>query len=211
MSRRRAPARRRRGALDDQRDLAEDQSRLRDEEQALQAGLQQAANTDAAVDPFAGLEDGEVLDKLTELGIESDEFGDLEAMLKPFLSTSDMLANHGDDFYDDLSRELLGENLADRVTRFRSYPALCTGPFRVVAQEVDGDPYPGERSDISDLQREAIREVLGKVKVNRESLGDGTFLDALTKIHTSNEVSRPEGDGSGKKGGLFSFIPGVGR
>lgn len=148
----------------------------------------------------------ELLDRLTDTDIESLEFEEIEAMLKPYLSQTQMLASHGDDYYDDLSHELLNENLAERVLSHRKRGRFLTGPFLQVAQEVEGDYTGIIRRPLSEIQREGLRTALVDVRTDRQSLGDGTFFDGITEIHVSSEVHRDDGDGSKSGGGFLSAI-----
>lgn len=151
----------------------------------------------------------ELLDRLRDVDLDSDEYEDLEAILKPYLSSLQMLANHGTDYYGDRANRLLGENLADRIILGRERGRLCTGVFRQIAQDVDGDGFPGERTRFSQLEREAIRQALADVRTSQKSLGDGKFLDALTDIHVSSEVKRESHtDDTSSSGGVFSSLLG---
>lgn len=147
----------------------------------------------------------ELLDRLTDADVESLEFEEVEALLKPYLSQTQMLAAHGEDYYDDLSHELLNENLAERVTAQRKRGRHLTGPFLQVAQEVEGD-YGPIRQPLSEIEREALRSILVQVRTDRQSLGDGTFFDGITEIHVSSEVHRDDGDSGDGGGGLLSSI-----
>lgn len=167
-----------------------------------------ALSRGAIVDPTQQVEPEELLRRLTEADIESEEFDELLAELKPYLSQTQMLASHGDDFYDDLSRELLNENLADRVLAAREHGSLLTGPFLAVALQVEG--YPADaptKKPYSPSGREAVRGALVDVRTDRQSLGDGTFFKGVTEMHVSSEVRREDAkNGEEKRRGLLSAL-----
>lgn len=161
--------------------------------------------------PLVDLRQGggrEILDKLTDLDLESDEYEDLEAIIQPYLPQSQMLADH-DDYYDSLSRELLNENLADRLVTGRERGRLLTGPFLEVALDVEHDGGGPTRTPLGPAQKEALRASIVDARTDRQSL-EGTLLEALTEMHVSSEVHRNTDDeGSNEGGGLISMLPGL--
>lgn len=167
--------------------------------QATAHGLQQG--------PIVDFHDGgpELLDRMTEPDLDSEEFEDLEATIKPFLSRMQMLAAHGEDYYDDLSHELLNENLADRFLAMRDYGRHLSGPFLDVALDTMGENGGPRRDPYSPAEKEALRAALIDVRTDRQSLGDETFFRGVTEMHVSSEVRR-EGNESDSGGGLLSTI-----
>lgn len=195
----------------ERREAIEDEARNREVSSAQAAGVQTAQHHGGgpAIDLLDSLEGTELWDRLTELDLESEEYEGIESILSPFLASSEMLASHDSDYYSVRAQKLLNENLADRVVAGRTYPRLCTGVFRQVAQEVEGDTAGGIRKDLSQSELEAIRAAIEETKTNRASLGDGTFLSAIMEMHVSSEVKRSDEESSGRKSGLLSLIPGV--
>ncbi|MUV57229.1 hypothetical protein SAMN04487947_0440 [Halogeometricum rufum] len=192
---------------DAQRELQQQELDERAEQELERAVTNRGVSDGPAVDVLRDMEPEELLDRLTKTDVESEEYDELVAILKPFLSSSEMLASHDEDYYDDRSRRLLNENLADRVVRGREYPDLCDGVFREIAQDINGDSFPGVRNDWSDAEKEAIRTVLADVRTDRQSLGDGTFFEGLTEMHVSHERLGESKSNSSKSGGLRSLLP----
>jgi hypothetical protein len=187
----------------------EDEAINREVSSAQSAGVQSAHHEGPAIDLLESLEGTELWDRLTDLGLESAEYQAIEEILRPHLTASEMLASHDSDYYSIRAQKLLNENLADRILAGRTYPELCTGEFREIAQEVDGDLSGGLRKDLSQPEREAIRTGVEEVKTDRASLGDGTFLSAIMEMHVSSEVKRSDEEASKSKSGLLSLIPGI--
>ncbi|WP_224332879.1 hypothetical protein [Haloprofundus halobius] len=177
----------------------------RKDQQVERVGLEAGTRRGPAIDPIKEMEPDQILDKLTDEDLESEEYRDIVDLLKPYLSTTGMLAAHGDDYYSDHSNRLLNENLADRLIKGGEYPDLCTGIFREVAQEVDGDNFGGVRDDWSAAEKEAIWHALSEVKTDRESMGDGTFFEGITEMHVSTERHGDEPSSRGG-GGLLSAL-----
>jgi hypothetical protein len=149
----------------------------------------------------------EILEKLTDLDLESEEYEDLEALIQPFLPQSQMLADH-DDYYDSLSRELLNENQAERVIFGRERGRLLTGPFLEVALDVEHDGGGPSRTPLGPAQKEALRTALVDARTDRQSL-EGTLLEALTEMHVSSEVHRNTEEQPENDNGLLSMFPGL--
>lgn len=192
-------------------DMARMEHEAREREGAARAGLSRGHSDRAPIDVLEDMQPGELYETLTDADVESDEFDALDDVLSPYLSASDMLAAHGDDYYRDRALKLLNENLADRVVAGRKRGDLCTGPFKRIAQELDGDTFDGERREWTPAEREAIRSTLAETRTNRQSLGDGTFLKSIMEMHVSSEVRHQRGDGDAKKGkggSLLSILPG---
>ncbi|AFK19018.1 hypothetical protein E6P09_09540 [Haloferax mediterranei ATCC 33500] len=166
---------------------------------------QRASSEGPAMDVLAEMDADELWENLTGVDVESSEYESIVSVLKPYLSSGEMLANHGDDYYDDRKRRLLNENLADRIILGREYNDLCTGVFREVAQDVDGDNFDGQRRDWSPAEKEAIRVILEELRTDRQSLGDGTLLRAIMETHVSTE--RRGAEQPSKSGGLSSLLP----
>jgi len=140
----------------------------------------------------------ELLDRLTDVDIDSPEFNKMEAYLKPWLSQMLMLAAHDEDYYDDLAHELLNENLFDRILSSRRRGQYQTGPFLTVIQDVEHD-YGPRREPLNNHTREAMRGVLVDIRTAMQSLGRETFFKGLTEMHVSSEVRRE--DAGDEKGG----------
>ncbi|SFR34168.1 hypothetical protein [Halogeometricum limi] len=192
---------------DAQRELQETELSERADQDLERTAVSRGVSDGPAVDVLRDMEPEELLDRLTRTDIESEEYDELVAVLKPFLSSSEMLASHDEEYYDDRSRRLLNENLADRIVRGREYPDLCSGVFREIAQDINGDSFPGVRNDWSDAEKEAIRTVLSDVRTDRQSLGDGTFFEGLTEMHVSTERLGDTKSNNSKSGGLRSLLP----
>ena len=193
----------------ERREAIEDEAKQREVASAQSTGIQSAHHEGPAIDLLDSLEGTELWDRLTDLGLESPEYEGVEDILRPHLTPTEMLAAHDSDYYSIRAQKLLNENLADRIIRGRSYPRLCTGIFREIAQEVDGDVSSGLRKDLSQAEIEALRAGVEEAKTDRASLGDGTFLKAIMEMHVSSEVKRSAEESSSKKSGLLSLIPGV--
>ena len=192
-------------------EMAEMEHEAREREAASRAGLSRGHSTRAPIDILDEMQGGELYETLTDPDIESEEYSALADVLAPYLSSSDMLANHGDDYYSDRALKLHNENLADRIVCGRQYGDLCTGPFREVAQELEGDVFPGARREWTQAEREAIRSALSETRTNRQSLGDVSFLKSIMEMHVSSEVRHQRGDGDSKKGkggSMLSILPG---
>lgn len=149
----------------------------------------------------------ELLDRMTDPDVDSDEFAEMQDALKPFLSKTQMLAAHGEDYYDDIAHELLNENLADRLLAGREYGRHLTGPFLTVALDVMGYNGNVRREKWSPAMREGIRATLVDVRTDRQSLGDETFFKGITEMHVSSEVRRDGAENGGSKGLLASLKP----
>lgn len=193
----------------ERREMIEDEARQREMSSAQSTGVQAAAHEGPAIDLLDSLEGTELWDRLTDMGLETEEYQGVESILRPHMTPTEMLASHDSDYYSVRAQKLLNENLADRIVAGRSYPRLCTGVFRQVAQEVDGDTAGGLRKDLSQPEIEALRAGVEEAKTDRASLGDGTFLRAIMEMHVSSEVKRSDEEASSKKSGLLSLIPGV--
>lgn len=169
--------------------------------QATAHGLQQG--------PLVDFREGgpELLDRMTDADLDSVEFEDLEATVKPYLSKMQMLAAHGDDYYDDIAHELLNENLADRVIAGRKRPRHLSGPFLDVALDVEHDGGGPRREPWSPRVQEAVRSALADTRTDRQSLGDETFFKGITEMHVSSEVHRDGGEQSSGGGLLSSLKP----
>lgn len=180
-------------------------------ERDVSTAQQQAQNTAHAEGPLVNLRGGggrEILEKLTDLDLESDEYPDLEDILQPYLPQSQMLADH-DEYYDSLSRELLNENQADRLIKGRERGRLLTGPFLDVALDVEHDGGGPTRTPLSPTQKEALRTAIIDARTDRQSL-EGTLLEALTEMHVSSEVHRnTDEEPSDEKGLVRSIVPGL--
>ncbi len=172
-----------------------------------QSQAQSAAqhHADGPMLDFYGEGATELLDRLTDVDVDSPEFEQMEAYLKPFLSQMLMLAAHGDDYYDDLGNELLNSNLFDRIVSDRKRGRLQTGPFLRVIQDVENDPGP-MRQPLDNHTREAMRSVLVQLRTAMQSLGRETFFKGLTEMHVSSEVRREDGGEQKSSGGLLSTI-----
>jgi hypothetical protein len=157
--------------------------------------------------PLADFREGgpELLERMTDPDVDSEEFAELEAELKPFLSKMQMLAAHGEDYYDDIAHELLNENLADRVIAGRKRPRLLSGPFLDVALSVEYHNGGPRKEPWSPPQIEAVRGALVDVRTDRQSLGDETFFKGITEMHVSSEVRR-DGNKQESGGGLLSSL-----
>lgn len=179
-----------------------EESELSDAQSMNQRAAQ--AHHDGPIVNLHGEAGPELYDRLTNPDLESEEYRDLDDLLKPYLSQTQMLAAHGDDYYDDLSHELLNENLAERIITSRRRGRFLTGPFLEVAQAVEHDGGP-LRQPFSEPQREAVREAVTGVRTDRQSLGDETFFKGVTEMHVSSEVHR-DGGPEGSGGGLLSSL-----
>ena len=199
--------------MEERREAIREESEQQELSSAQRIAVDTARQQGSAIDLLQHLQGTELWDRLTAIDLEdehSEEYPGLEKMLSPYLTTASMLASHDADWYDDRSRKLLNENLADRIIRGREYGDLCTGEWRRIAQQVDGDTSVDLRKDLSQAERAAIRAGIEDGKTDRESLGDGTFFKGITEMHVSTEVNRGEGGENGKKrGGLTSLIPGM--
>ncbi|MCO8266640.1 hypothetical protein NKF06_08585 [Haloferax sp. AB510] len=194
---------------DSQPDPGELQARELDERAAQdleRTAVNRGVSTGPVVDPMHDMEPEDLLDRLLEADVESNEYEELVSLIQPYLSPSEMLADHDEEYYDARSRRLLNENLRDRIVRGREYPDLCTGVFRQVAQEVNGDSFSGVRRDLADHEKEAIRTVIDDVRTDRQSLGDGRLLEAITETHVSSERRDPDGD-THSGGRISSILP----
>ena len=192
-------------------DMARMEHEAREREGAARAGLSRGHSDRAPIDLLDEMLGSELYETLTSPDLDSEEYSALTDILKPYLSSSDMLAAHGDDYYSDRALRLHNENLADRIVCGRQYGDLCSGPFKQIAQELEGDVYPGERREWTQAEREAIRSALSETRTNRQSLGDGTFLKSIMEMHVSSEVRHQRGDGDSKKGkggSMLSILPG---
>jgi hypothetical protein len=191
----------------DRRRLQRHQSKENETQQAQSTAQQQAQSRGPLVDLHDG-DAAELIDRLTEPGVESDQYEDLEEMLAPYLPHMQMLASHDDgEYYDDLSHELLNENLADRLIRSRERGRLLTGPFLDVARDVEHEQGTFKSRPLAPREKQAMRAAIEDVRTDRQSLGDGTFLSAVTEMHVSSEVRRDDNvDESDGGGGLLSAL-----
>lgn len=159
--------------------------------------------------PLVDMQDGgaEIFDRLTDLDLESDRYEDFEDLVAPFLSKTQMLADHDtEEYYDDLSRELLNTNLAERIIKTRERGRLLTGPFLDVARDVEHENGVVNSRPMGPTEREALREALVNVRTDRQSLGDGKFLESVTEMHVSSEVRREDEPADSDSGGILSTI-----
>jgi len=148
----------------------------------------------------------ELLERLTDPDLDSEEHRQLQALLQPYLSRAHALAAHDDSDYDDRERELLNENLWERVVASHRRGRLCTGPFLDIAQDLEYEHTGRTRKPLSDFQKSALYAALVDVRGSFQSLGDGTFFDGVTQIHVSSEVRRDSDGGSGGGKGLLSSL-----
>jgi hypothetical protein len=154
---------------------------------------------------MSDVEPEDFLEKLRSLGIESDEFSELEAILKPHLS--DVLTTT---YYDEEDRqkiELLNMALADRIILERNSGRLCTGPFLEVAQDIRIDE-PGEdgatfdehvKEPWKDHERRGVRTTIEEVRTALQYLSiDHVGLDKVadTTVENKTQVQRMDGDDS---------------
>lgn len=181
------------------------QAREQEKTQAQQMAQRRAQNATPIID----MQDGgaEIFDRLTKIGIESERYDGIEDLLAPFLSQTQMLADHdSEEYYDDISFELLNANLADRLIKSRERGRLLTGPFLDVARDVEHENGVVESRPLGPTEKEAIREALQTVRTDRQSLGRGDFLKSITEMHVSSEVRRGDEAQSENSGGILSAI-----
>lgn len=194
-------------SVDEQRQIQQEQARNQETTAAQQQAQQQAqANAQSPLIDMRDANPGELLKRLTDADVDGDQYEGLSDLLSPFLSSTQMLASHdGDEYYDDLSHELLNENLADRIIASRERGAHLTDDWLEIARDVEHEQGVVKSRPLGPTEKEAIRSTLEKVRTDRQSLGDGTFLSSITEMHVSSEVRRDdETDDSG--GGLLSTI-----
>lgn len=173
-----------------------------------QAVAQQQAQANAD-SPLIDFQDGgaELYDRITDPDLESSRYDGIEDLVKPYLSTTQMLANHDDgEYYDDISHELLNENLADRLIRTRERGRHLTGPFLEVARDVEHEHGEYRSRPLAPSEQEALRAAIENVRTDRQSLGDGEFLESITEMHVSSEVRRDEDVEESSSGSILSSI-----
>jgi hypothetical protein len=185
-----------------------ERQRSRGQETAqAQSTAQQKAQAEGPLVDFTDGDAAELIDRLTDPGVESDRYDGIEELLQPYLTHTQMLASHKDgEFYNDLSNELLNENLADRIIKSRDRGRLLTGPFLDVARDVEHDHGQIQTRPLSPKEKAAIRAAIEDVRTDRQSLGDGTFLSSVTEMHVSSEVRREDGSEESDSGGLLSTL-----
>lgn len=192
-------------SANDRERLQKAQSREQETTQAQSYAQREAQQASPLVD----MQDGgaEIFDRLTKPDLESDRYEGLEDIAKPYLSKTQMLADHDtDEYYDDPSRELLNTNLAERLTKTRERGRLLTGPFLEVAQDVEHEKGVVTSRPMGPTEKEALREALVNVRTDRQSLGDGKFLESVTEMHVSSEVRREDEPTDSGGGGILSTI-----
>lgn len=190
-----------------QRPSVEEKSQARIEERVVGQGAQTAAKKGVADDPMSDVEPEDFLEKLRSLGIESDEYSELEDILKPHLS--DVLTTT---YYDEEDRkkiELLNMGLAERIIKERESGRLCTGPFLEVAQDVRIDnPEEGRYYDEhvkepwKDHERRGVRTTIEEVRTALQYLSiDHVGLDKVadTTVENKTQVQRMDGNESKSK------------
>jgi len=183
-----------------------EKSREQETTQAQQLAQQRAQSGQPIID-LQDEDSVELLDRLTRVDVESDQFDELQARLQPFLSSTQMLASHdADEYYDDLSNELLNENLADRLVAASRRGQSLTGEFASVANDVKHESGLVESRPLGPSELEALRTTIEKVRTDRQSLGDGTFLKAITEMHVSSEVRRDDDTGTEGSGSLLGWL-----
>jgi len=183
-----------------------EKSREQETTQAQQLAQQRAQSGQPIID-LQDEDSVELLDRLTRVDVESDQFDELQARLQPFLSSTQMLASHdADEYYDDLSNELLNENLADRLVATSRRGQSLTGEFASVANDVKHESGLVESRPLGPSELEALRTTIEKVRTDRQSLGDGTFLKAITEMHVSSEVRRDDDTGTEGSGSLLGWL-----
>lgn len=183
-----------------------EKSREQETTQAQQLAQQRAQSGRPLID-LQDEDSVELLDRLTRVDVESEQFEALQARLQPFLSSTQMLASHDDgEYYDDLSNELLNENLADRIVATSRRGQFLSGEFASVADDVRHEAGLVESRPLGPSEIEALRTTLEKVRTDRQSLGDGTFLKAITEMHVSSEVRRDDDTGNEGSGSLLGWL-----
>ncbi len=187
-----------------QRPSVEEKSEARMEERVVQQNAQTATQKGVQDDPMSDVEPEDFLEKLRSLGIESDEFDELEDILKPHLS--DVFVTT---YYDEEDREkleLLNMALADRIIKERESGRLCTGPFLEMAQGVridkDGERQYDEhvKEPWKDHERRGVRTTIEEVRTALQYLSiDHVGLDKVadTTVENKTQVQRMDGDDSG--------------
>ncbi len=173
------------------------------EERVVSQSTQTANQKAAQDDPMSDVEPEDFLEKLRSLGIESDEYDELEDILQPHLS--DVLTTT---YYDEEDRqkiELLNMALADRIIKERDSGRLCTGPFLEVAQDIRIDEEDGRTFDEhvkepwKDHERRGVRTTIEEVRTALQYLSiDHVGLDKVadTTVENKTQVQRMDGDES---------------
>jgi hypothetical protein len=178
----------------------DEKSDRRIEERVAKQGAETAHSQGARDNPMSDVEPEDFLESLRNTSdIQSDEYEELEDILKPHLA--DALVTTYYDADDREKLELLNLALADRIILERNQGRLCTGPFLEVAQDVREDELVKE--EFKDHQRRGVRTVIEEVRTAQQYLGiDHIGLDKVADTTVENKTKVERMEGSGSKGRL---------
>lgn len=183
-----------------------DQARQQETTKAQSMAQKQAQQRSPLID-LQDADATELFDRLTDEDVESDQYEAMSDLIAPFMSNTQMLAAHEEgEYYDDLSHELLNSNLSDRIIKSRERGRLLTGPFLEVARDVEHENGIVQSRPLGPTEKEGLRAAIEDVRTDRQSLGDGTLLEAITEMHVSSEVRREDEPVEESSGGILSTL-----
>jgi len=175
----------------------EEIARQQNQRVASESGARVAAEQATEEDPMADMDQTDFMEALRDADVTSEEFEELEAILKPHLSGTLVTAY----FDEDDRKGMKAHNMAltHRVMKERDSGRLCTGPFLKHAQGAGaGDSV---KEPFQPHQRRAVKAALEEVRYAMQTLGiDHVGLDKTADTTVETRVQNM--DDSGKKSRL---------
>jgi len=168
-------------------------ARQQQQKVAAESGSRVAAAQATEQDPMADMDQTDFMEALRDADITSDEFEELESILKPHLSGTLVTA-----YFDEDDRQgMKAHNMAltHRVMKERDSGRLCTGPFLEHAQGVtEGDSV---KAAFKPHQRRAVKSALEEVRYAMQTLGiDHTGLDKTADTTVETRVQNMDDGGN---------------
>ncbi len=168
---------------------------MREEEQVTAQSTQAAHHEAQKDDPMGDMEPTDFLSILQDPDIESPEFEEIEDVLQPHLSGTNVTTYYDED--DRQKIELSNLALAKRVISERDRGRLCTGPFLEIAQGAHRRPDKPVKDRWTDEERRAVRAALIDVRTAMQFLGiDHVGLSKTADTTVETRVQRIDDDNS---------------
>ncbi|WP_435360402.1 hypothetical protein [Haloarchaeobius sp. DFWS5] len=180
-----------------QRVSREDMAALEDRRVAAQEGARIGAAQAQEDDPMQDMDQTDFLSALRNPDIESDEFDELEDILKPHLSGTLVTSYYDED--DRQSIKIHNMALTHRVLKERDRGRLCTGPFLEHAQGVDGRDDKAVKERFTSDERRAVKAALEEVRTAMQNLAiDHVGLSKTADTTVETRVQNMDSDGKSK-------------
>lgn len=180
-----------------QRESPDEKAQRRQQEQSGQ--MTQKAAVEEALKQASEGDMNELLDALTTLDFESEEYADLHTELQPHLSKHIATTNYRDKDRDGLA--VSNKALAERVILEREHGRLVDEDMLEVAQRVDGRPDKRAKQRLTDAEKRAVRATIGEGRTAMQLKSiDNELVAMIAETHIES-LTTVTNDGSGDSGG----------